>query len=276
MTYDHDFCILFFYHKCDEVTKYHLANLRKWNPGAIIVPVTDSVPELLPGSIDVAQFPSSWPEAQKWRSVDTTLYRWFENRTFNARRYLIVEYDCLCTVDLNEYYSEVSDADVAGIDLFKMAENPRWKWFVKELDALPAEDRKHASGIVPLTCTLFSHDALEEIVRHVYRHDVFAELRLGTIITKLGLRFRRLPVLKRSTICWHAYSWQANRSGLFHAVKSLDHNSERLRQPGAVGSRMYDLLRSCTHDRELLPFFLQGKRHGVKRRLGLERAVDAS
>jgi|SRR5450759_2124016 hypothetical protein len=270
MAYDHDFCILFFYHKCDELTKFHLASLRKSNPAAIIVPLTDSVPELLPGSIDVGQFPSSWADAQKWRSIDTTLYRWFEHRTFDARRYVIVEYDCLCTVDLCDYYSEVMGADVAGIDLFRREDNPRWKWFVQsELDTLPEQDRKHAAGLVPLTCTLFSHEALEKIVANVYRQDVFCELRLGTTINKLGLKFERLPIPKRSTICWHTYSWQANRPGLFHGIKSFDHNKGRYRQPGTIGSSIYDLLRSLTHDRELFPFYLQGKRHGLRRRLGL-------
>lgn len=138
-----------------------------------------------------------------------------------------------------------------------------------ELNNIPEEDRKYAAGVTPLTCTLFSHEALEKIVANVYRQDVFCELRLGTIISKLGLKFERLPILKRSTICWHTYSWQANRLGLFHGIKSLDHNKEKHRQPGVIGSRIYDLLRSLTYDRELLPFYLQGKRHGLRRRLGL-------
>lgn len=270
MTYDHDFSILFFYHKCDELTKFHLACLSKSNPSAFIVPVTDSVPELLPGSVDVGRFCSSFMTSHKWRSIDATLYRWFERRNFNARRYLIIEYDCLCNVDLHDYYKEVLDADVAGVEFFTRRQNPNWKWFrTDELTNLPVSDRKYAAGVVPLTCTLFSHAALEKIVASVYREDVFCELRLGTTINKLGLKFQRLPAVKRSTICWHSYSWQVNRPGLFHGIKSFDHNTGKGRQPNVLSSKIYDFLRSCTRDRELLPFFLQGKRSGVKRRLKL-------
>jgi hypothetical protein len=273
MTFDHDLCILFFFHKCDELTQFHLASLRKHNPDSFILPLTDDVPQLLPGAIDVARFPSSFATAQKWRSVDTTFYRWFENRSFNARRYLSLEYDCLCTVNLRDYYSEVFDADVAGVDFFTREQNPRWKWFMSgEMDKLPAEDRKYAAGICPLTCTFYSHEALEEISRRIHRQDLFSELRLGTIVNKLGLAFRPLPPLKRSTVCWHTYPWQANRPGLFHGIKSLRHNDGRPRQPGMLASRLYAWLRSLNHDRQLLPFYLEGKRHGLRKRLGLTPA----
>jgi hypothetical protein len=263
---DRELCILFCYHKCDELTRFHLRSLQKSNPEAVIIPLTDTVPELLPDSVDIGRFPSSFDDGQKWRCVDTTVYRWFEHRTFDARRYLIVEYDCLCTVDLNEYYSKASNADVVGIDYFKREENPRWKWFVEELNTLPAEDIQYASGIVPLTCTMFTHHALDLIVKHICRHDLMSELRLGTIVTKLALRFERLPMQKRSTICWHTYPWQANRPGFFHSIKSLGHNAGKGRQPGVIRSRIYDWLRSRTHDREFFPFFMQGKRSGLRRR----------
>ena len=266
----YNLCILFLYHKCDELTKFHLSVLCKSNPTAIVVPLTDSVPELLPGSIDVSLFPSLFSDAPKWRSIDATIYRWFRNRKVNARRYLIIEYDCLCNVDLNNYYAEVMSADVAGIDLFTRADNPGWKWFRdEEVNKLPYEDRTFAAGIVPFTCTIFSHEALENIVENVYRQDVFCELRLGTIIRKLGLRFQRLQLLMRSTICWHTYPWKTSRPGLFHSIKTLDHNKGKYRQPGSIGSYIYDLLRSHTHDREFLPFNLHGKRLKLMRVLNI-------
>jgi len=268
MTYDYDLCVLFLYHKCDELTKSHLESLRKSNPTAFVLPLTDSVPELLPGSVDVARLPHFCDDAQKWRGIDATLYRWFENRTLNARRYLVAEYDCLCDVSLGDYYAEVWDADVAGIDFFTRQSNPHWKWFMNdEVNNIPHEDRLYAAGIVPFTCTMFSHAALERIVANVYRQDIFSEMRLGTTVNKLGLKFQPLPGAKRSTLCWHEYPWQTNRPGFFHSVKSLDHNRGKHRQPGDISARVYDFLRSSNHDRELLPFFLRGKRHGLKRRL---------
>jgi len=270
MTFDYNLCVLFLYHKCDKLTKYHLESLRKSNPTAFVLPLTDSVPELLPGSVDVARVPRFCDDAQKWRGIDATLYRWFANRTFNARQYLVTEYDCLCNVNLEDYYAEVMNADIAGVDFFTQETNPRWKWFLnEEINNLPREDKLYAAGITPFTCTMFSHAALEKIVPNVYRHDIFSEMRLGTTVNKLGLKFQRIPCLKRSTLCWHEYPWQINRPGFFHAVKSLDHNRGKSRQPGNAAARVYDFLRSSNHDREMLPFFLQGKRHGLIKRLRL-------
>jgi hypothetical protein len=260
-TYDYDFCVLFLYHKCDELTKFHLESLRCSNPSAFVLPLTDSAEELLPGSVDVAKLPPSCrADAQKWRGIDATLYRWFENRGFNARRYLVAEYDCLCNINLADYYAEVWDADVAGIDFFTRQNNPHWYWFVRELYTIPYEDRLHAAGIVPFTCTMFSHAALEKIVGSVYTHDIFCELRLGTTVNKLGLKFQKLPRRKRSTICWHEYPWQTNRPGFFHAVKSLEQKPGKRPQPGDISARVYDFLRSLTHNREFLPFFLWRRR----------------
>ena len=265
-----ELCILFFYHRCDDLTRSHLATLRVANPNAAIVPITDSVPELLPDSIDVSVFPSRWPTTIKWRSIDVTLYRWFENRNVEAKRYIVVEYDCLCNVDLCDYYSEVWDAEVAGVDFFTRRENPKWKWFMEtEVNQFSPNDRKYAAGIVPFTCTMFSHKALEMLVASACTEDLFCELRLGSTVNKLGLTFQQLPTMKRSTIAWHLYPWQANRPGLFHCIKALDHNVDRPRQPGTFRSRCYELLRGLIYDRELLPFYLKGKRERIKRLLSL-------
>ena len=69
MSYSHDLCILFLYHKCDALTKFHLKTLRDSNPQARIIPLTDTVPELLPDSVDVGLFPSSFENADKWRTM---------------------------------------------------------------------------------------------------------------------------------------------------------------------------------------------------------------
>jgi hypothetical protein len=260
MGFDHDLCVLFFYHQCDELTKTHLASLQKSNPTAFIQPVADSALELLPGSVDVGRFPSSFANVSKWRSIDARLYRWFENRTINARRYVVLEYDCLCTVDLNEYYPATMEADVVGADYFTRRANPRWQWFAdNEINQLPKDDRPFASAIVPLHCAMYSHEGLKAIVANVYKGDVFCELRLGTTVAKLGLKFQRLPVSRRSTICWHIYPWQVNRPGLFHSVKSLGHDEGKRRQPNLVGMFIHDRFRSFHPGRGFLPFYVQRK-----------------
>lgn len=259
-SYDFELCILYLYHRCDEVTKFHLETLRRSNPTAFILPLTDAVPELLPGSVDVARYPSEFADSQKWRSIDLTLYRWFQNRSLNARHYIVVEYDCFCSVDLREHYAEVMAADVAGVDLFTKKQNPKWKWFQDdELHKLPAEDRPHAAGIVPFTCTMFSHAALTSVVTNVYREDIFCELRLGTIINKLGLTYKRLPITKRSRISYHEYPWRTSSPGLFHSIKSLNHNSDKPKEPSLPVTLVLDFLRSRSKDRDFLPFQLHAK-----------------
>lgn len=266
MTFYTEVCILFLYHRCDDVTKYHLKSLRDSNPHARIIPLTDTVPELLPESVDVGVFRSDFAQAKKWRSIDTTLYRWFINRTFDAEKYIVIEYDCFCNVDLREHYTEVWRSDVAGVDMFTREQNPRWKWFSEgELSTVPPEDREYAAGLVPFTCTMFSHAALQTIVANVYRNDVFCELRLGTLINKHSLNFKALPVQKRCTVCYHEYSWARNRAGLFHSIKSLNHNAGKFRQPGVKAAAFFDFARSLTKDREFLPFQLKCKTESIRR-----------
>ena len=147
----------------------------------------------------------------------------------------MAEYDCLCNISLAQYHGEVWNADIAGVDFFTRQANPAWFWFQDgEVNRIPPEDRKYAAGIVPFTCTMLSHEALESIVSAVYRGDIFSELRLGTTVNKLRLNFQRMPRSKRSSLCWHEYPWQTNRPGFFHAVKSLNHNHGRGRQLGAI------------------------------------------
>jgi hypothetical protein len=251
------------------LTRFHLDTLRKSNPDVFIQPLTDSVPELLSGSIDVGTLPPFCVDADKWRSIDATVYRWFHNRTFNAKRYLMFEYDCFCNVSLRDYYSAVWDADVAGIEFFTRQEYSCWHWFMDdELERIPRENREYAAGIVPFTCTFFSHQALEKIAANVDRQDIFCELRLGTAVNKLGLKFQRLQSSRRSTLCWHEYPWQINRPGFFHAIKSLDHNTGKPRQPGAFASYVADFLRSSNPERILQPFLWRRKLSGIKMRLG--------
>ncbi len=247
-------CVLFLYHKCDKLTLSHFEKLKESNPHIKIIPLTDSVSEYLPGTVDVNQFPSSWPTSCKWRNIDVTVYRWFEHREFDAEKYLFLEHDCLCTVDLVKLYESVWDSDVTVANYFSIAENPHWYYFRKrELARLPKEDLPYASGVSPFMGAMFSHSALKKYLSQVVPGDIFCELRLGTTIRKAGLNFKRLPLSVRKTICWHCYPWQANRPGLFHAIKLLDHNFKRKPEPGFILSVIYDVLRSRSPRRYLEP-----------------------
>lgn len=246
----HKLCILFLYHKCDDVTRQHLESLVLSNPDAVVVPLTDSISEHLPNTIDVGEYDNDWVLSDPWSNVDVTVYKWFNNRTFDAEKYAFIEYDCFCNVNLIDYYKDVWDSDVAGVDFFTMKENPGWKWFGEEsLLTLPHTHRPYASGIVPFVCSLLSHSALERIVAHTSKEAIFSELRLGTATRMLNLKFKRLPLLKRSTICWHSYPWQINRPGLFHGIKSCNHNEGKEIQPSNHLAFRYDIQKSCSPQR---------------------------
>jgi hypothetical protein len=225
-----DLCILFAYHRCDALTWHHYETLLRSNAGHRIIPITDDVPDHLPGSIDVHSFPDPWPAADPWRRCDTMLYRWFLHRTASAKRYLLLEYDCLCTVDAADAYRGVWDADVAARDVYlpgqgrdtRWGEDIRQEWsHFDEIDRLPPEDRPFAAGLVPMAGLLFSHRGLERIVDHTTRNDVFCELRIGTAARKAGLRPIAFPLALRRTIRWDPHPAVPREPGIYHAIKSL-------------------------------------------------------
>jgi hypothetical protein len=161
----------------------------------------------LPESVDVKDFPSRWTTKDKWAGVDIMLYKWFLNRTETARRYLVLEYDCMCTMPIAHAYAGVWNADVACAKFVRRWTHPLWHWFSPEsLAKLDPEDRPIAAGVVPYVGALYSHRALEAILDNVTSNDAFAELRLGTAISKAGLDVTRLPRELRRTIQWDLFT----------------------------------------------------------------------
>ncbi|MFT7531215.1 MAG: hypothetical protein ACI9FD_002226 [Gammaproteobacteria bacterium] len=94
----HELCILFLYHKVDDITLQNFDLLTFLNPEDVVVPLAldpaQTIPSLLE-TIDVASLASEWDLSNVWRSVDAVVYTWFRNRKSTARRYCIMEYDCL-------------------------------------------------------------------------------------------------------------------------------------------------------------------------------------
>lgn len=231
------------------MTRKHIALLREHNPNAAVVPLTFDVPEPLPDAVDVSRWESRWQVRSPWRNIDEIVYRWFENRPFDADRYIILEYDCLCTVDLKRHYASVWDADVAACDLFTAAENPDWKWF-PEIDRLAEPDRRHAAAIVPFVGTMYSHSGMLAYLEAAPTADLFCEFRMGTTVRKAGLRFARFPLAMRQTIFWHEYPYGVDRPGLYHAIKTADPGRRRP-APGLLGAWLDDWCRHSMPSRSL-------------------------
>ena len=193
----YELCILYLHHRDDAVTRLHMDLLVRSNPFALIVPIVDAPESALPLSVDVSQLPTPWNTTNKWRSCDTMIYRWFAHRTCDAKRYVVLEYDCWCDVDLVEFYAEYADADVVTSH-YDVGDKP-WAWFV-ERDRLGPEDRPFAAGVSPIAGTMFTHAALEQVCAMASREDVYCELRLGTAIARCGLRVRTLEGKKQKRI----------------------------------------------------------------------------
>lgn len=218
-----ELCILYLHHRDDAVTRHHLALIRRHNPRAVIVPLVDEPEGALPGAIDVARHPTPWNTADKWRSCDTMIYRWFQHRTCEAAYYLVLEYDCRVTVDLLDFYRPYLDADVVVARWRSQTSEPHWDWFC-EIDRLEPDERAHAAGVTPIASTLFSHDALERVCAHVPSADVLSELRLGTAIQKAGLRVRELGPRDNAHLHWIELRSPILVPGFYHPVKAVHHN----------------------------------------------------
>jgi hypothetical protein len=213
-------CVVFLYHRCDELTAHHLRSVREHNPDAVVVPVTHDVPEHLPDGVDLARTPSRWPTDDPWRSCDTMLYRWFEHHRVEAERYVVCEYDVLCTQPFREAYAAHWAADVACRELVQWWDRPNWQWFQPpEIARLPPEQQRFAAGVVPFTCAMFKRDALAAIVECAAPTDVFCELRLGTAVRKAGLRVSQFSGRLRQTVRWHPNTMNRSRPGIYHSVK---------------------------------------------------------
>ena len=214
-----ELCVLFAYHVPDALTRHHLALIRAHNPGVPVIPLTDDVADHLPDGVDVREFPDPFAQSNPWRRCDAMLYRWFAHRQLTAKRYLYLEYDCLCTCNLQEAYAAVWNEDVAAAVLSDPTYSS-WMWF-DEIPRLSSEDKPFAYGAAPLAGMFFSHRALERIVEGVSRADVFCELRLATASRKAGFAPVQLPPALRKTLRSAPYFRVPKEPGLYHPVKMM-------------------------------------------------------
>lgn len=225
-------CVLFLHHKDDALTRIHYDRIRRSNPDAVIVPLCDQPTASLPDAIDVSRFDTPWNTDNKWKSCDTMIWRWFRNRAFDAERYVVLEYDVRCDVDLLAYYDKFAGtpngpADVICARWVDPAREPGWSWFGRHTARLDPIDRVYRAGIVPVAGVCFTHDALVRADRVVTTADVFSELRLGTAVSRAGLRVATFHGAARRHFDWTPYRWPIVTPGLYHAVKVTNHNEVR-------------------------------------------------
>lgn len=135
-----------------------------------------------------------------------------------AERWLILEYDTLCEVDLQELYAPCWDADIVVSNLIMPP--TRWSAFLTNR-CMPDDLRPFSAGIVPMTGLLFKPSALDQLsILTATRTDVdvISEYRTGTFAKCLELDVRVLPGLKDMVSC---HEVTPNRPGLWHPVKAV-------------------------------------------------------
>jgi hypothetical protein len=209
-------CILFVHHKNDEVTRAHLEHLRRLNPYPI-VPLKNQSDEGIVGAIRP-------PHGEDpWHGADAPIYSWFARRGFDAARYIVLEWDCLMTIPVREYYAEVWDKKAGACTIVTPATHPCWYWF-REIGLFSEELRPYAAGLVPLNGVFLSHEAMIAITSKTIPKDVFSELRLGTLLRAHAIELIEIPVTKGATNSWNPYltHYEPGGLGLYHPVKFVE------------------------------------------------------
>lgn len=161
---------------------------------------------------------------EAWLSTDLTLFQWFNKNKdkINSKRYLLLEWDCWCDINLKDYYSKVWNDDVV-VPCVKYPERDAWHWFNQKAQ-IPERARLYATGIVPFCGILVSERAMiaigEEIVKSEYA-GLNSELRFATIATMLGYDPIPNPVCSRS-ITWKSIApFDSKYRGIHHPRKTL-------------------------------------------------------
>jgi hypothetical protein len=152
-----------------------------------------------------------------WREADALIYGWFAQRTFDARRYIYLEWDCLATLALADHFGAFWDESAAGNVLIP-ENNPDWYWWC-EVERLPSDLRHSAAGIAPLNCLLLSHEALSAVCNRAIPKEVYCELRAGTLLRACGVTIKPSYGADNS---WHPshISVDSFRPSIYHPVKS--------------------------------------------------------
>ncbi len=161
---------------------------------------------------------------EAWLSSDLTAFHWYNETKGELRseRYLIVEWDCWCNINLKDYYQRVWDCNIVAPCLL-YPERDGWAWF-NTIWKLPERARPFATGVVPFCGILVSANAMDaicdEILKEEYR-GINSELRFPTVATMLGYHPVPNPVCSR-IITWKSLSsFDGVLKGLHHPRKVL-------------------------------------------------------
>lgn len=157
-------------------------------------------------------------------SSDLTIFQWYNvhKNDINSERFLLLEWDCWCDIDLKTYYKPVWDHHVVAPSV-RYPERDRWHWFETE-NKLPERARLYATGIVPFCGILVSDKAMRAINEEIHKPEykgLNSELRFATIATLLGFDPVPNPVCSRA-VTWKSIApFDTRVKGLHHPRKTL-------------------------------------------------------
>jgi hypothetical protein len=187
----HEYAVFFHYYRDCPVTTYHFDRVRRLNPGVPVVPVCAEGPAHLPGTIDLRGTLPPDEAADLWSYCDHLLYRGFERRPVEAKRWIVMEWDARMDASMPEIWREAWDCPVAAQSWCDPESDPYWNWWPHRR-YLPDFLQPYPMGILMATA-LYSHEALERLVAAVPRDRVYCELRLGSTLRYLGFTPCWLP-----------------------------------------------------------------------------------
>ena len=252
----HDLAVIFCYHKRCEVTLRNLESLKKHNPEVPVILISNGG-ETLPESLNskdllkeawkpyaphspfmkVRHLRYLWHLLRKgapleyfWRNADLPLYLAYDSiqKEVSAKRYILLEWDCYCNIDLSEFYREVWDADLAARHVIDPDEEPEWGHFdSKYSQDCPSKAQNCLLGVAPLAGILLSYHALsricDELKNDISWRNTFCELRVATIAKMLDLKIQQLPDEKKKYLRGAPPFWdfsECKEPAVWHMVKN--------------------------------------------------------
>jgi len=220
-------CIIFLHHRDDELTRFHAQLLRKFNSSAEFIALTFS--EGFPTAL---RYPLKLPSSHaEWGNADRLVYDWFQSeQRVTAERYVIVEYDTLCLMPLDEFYGAAWSQPVSAAEVKTRDNDPQWHWF----QGLPYPSVYPLLGLVPMSCVLLSYlamQAVSKLSRNPFFNPLCSECRLGTLALLSGFYPSRIRPDASDFISW--LPRKPTKAGLWHTVKSKIVSEKAFRSIGA-------------------------------------------
>jgi hypothetical protein len=199
----------------------HLNVAKKFNPKIPIIPIYAKLNHV--NKVENAVCVNSTIQNVHWH-VDQLLVDWFLTTTVKAKRYILFEYDTLCTAPVESIFKNVWNEHAAAARVFYNSKDPWWWGFTEFLKTIPPEYHKYAAGLVPINGVLISHQAFTCLANnHDKLKTLYCEMRIGTILQKEGFKLNEVSKEFQMNNHWKPESIKLSKKpGLYHPVKSVN------------------------------------------------------